>query len=147
MVDDGVREVTQWAEFAATDMRYRIRMTPSTRIFLVVPEGEDQAEIYQRAEGALNARGVELDWRNHPDELVRRTVVDTLRTVASWAPHAVSEQDLLGPAFAVRGWTPNYGSTCPVCQHTPCEEPCPMRRVGMSKYYTLHPPRWPSETP
>lgn len=126
---DAVKAIFEWAQLAITDLHYRVRISNGERVYVIVPSGLREHEAYSRAEAVLIAYGMELDWRNHPDELVRRTIADTLRTVGEWLPEGQREL-VEGPAFGIRGWVP-AGYSCPVCQHTRCEADCPVRRVGV----------------
>lgn len=108
---------------------YRYIMRAGERLHVTVPPGTDNRAVYASAEAVLMSREIFLDWRNHPDELIRRTVHDTLWTVAQWFPREQAAELFSGPAFAVRDWRPD-GMACPLCQNEPCNEGCPLQRVS-----------------
>jgi hypothetical protein len=122
--DPEVRAIAKWADIAMAD----VLLADGQRAYVIVPHGPRDRDAFSRAEAELIARGMELDWRHHPDELVRRTVQDTLRLFAHWdSPREVLE----GAAFGVFGWNRAEGMRCPVCDEDSCLISCPMRRVGV----------------
>lgn len=130
----GVRAIVTACDAAATAYRYTIRVPKATPLYVIVPHGAHWAEMYMWAEGALEARDMVLDWRHHPDQLVWRAVQATLRLVAQWLPAVSDPQSYLGTAYAIQGYKPD-GLSCPLCQHEPHTEDCPLRHLGDGKTY------------